>query len=243
MTALLRLYPRAWRERYGDEMVALLESEPTSMLDHLDLMRGALDAHLHPQVRGQSAAEKESTVSHRALALAAAGGGIAWMVTFAAWLTTLVPATGDSDLRLIPGFAIGIALMGLAIGELGTRPGDAGSPVIGHLIAIISIVFAIGMPVPVVLNQTDAGWALMIMPIFFFPVVAALAAVRGWRNGSFPIWVAIAVLVGAVLAWIGFGGSTPMDAKWVALAFGAAFVLLGLQALLAPPRASETAPA
>ena len=52
MKTLLRLYPRAWRERYGDEMLALLEAQPASLLDRLDLIGGAIDAHLHPQVRG-----------------------------------------------------------------------------------------------------------------------------------------------------------------------------------------------
>src|SRR5579859_5161347 len=41
---LLRLYPSAWRERYGDEFAALLEAQPTSVALVLDVMRAALDA-------------------------------------------------------------------------------------------------------------------------------------------------------------------------------------------------------
>jgi hypothetical protein len=45
----LRLYPLAFRRRYG-EMRALLEQTPPRTLIVLDLLRGALAAHLHPSV-------------------------------------------------------------------------------------------------------------------------------------------------------------------------------------------------
>ena len=48
---LIRLYPRRWRQRYGDEfadLVTTLASErPGRLLLALDLTRGALDAHLN----------------------------------------------------------------------------------------------------------------------------------------------------------------------------------------------------
>ncbi|HZJ51792.1 MAG TPA: hypothetical protein VFF07_13335 [Actinomycetota bacterium] len=45
-TILIRLYPQRWRNRYEDEMGALLEEGPVSVRDGLDLLRGALEAHL-----------------------------------------------------------------------------------------------------------------------------------------------------------------------------------------------------
>ena len=46
---LLRLYPRAWRERYGEELSAHLAAQrPLRIGVVADLVRGALDAHLHP---------------------------------------------------------------------------------------------------------------------------------------------------------------------------------------------------
>lgn len=47
---LLRLYPRCWRERYAEEMLAMLEQRPLSLTDGLNLFFGALDAHLHPHL-------------------------------------------------------------------------------------------------------------------------------------------------------------------------------------------------
>ena len=43
---LVNLYPRMWRERYGDEFEILLEECLHSPLDALDILFGALDAHL-----------------------------------------------------------------------------------------------------------------------------------------------------------------------------------------------------
>jgi hypothetical protein len=47
---LLRLYPRAWRKRYEEEVLAMLEQRPLSFADTLDLLTGACDAHLHPHL-------------------------------------------------------------------------------------------------------------------------------------------------------------------------------------------------
>ena len=40
MTWMLRLYPRLWRRRYGDEVALLLASEPRSFRLFLDLFAG-----------------------------------------------------------------------------------------------------------------------------------------------------------------------------------------------------------
>jgi hypothetical protein len=46
VSPLLRLYPRRWRDRYGEEFAALLaESRPGPRL-LADVLRGALDAHV-----------------------------------------------------------------------------------------------------------------------------------------------------------------------------------------------------
>jgi hypothetical protein len=44
---LLRLYPRAWRERYGDEVASVLAEHHVTAWTALDLLLGAFDAHLH----------------------------------------------------------------------------------------------------------------------------------------------------------------------------------------------------
>jgi hypothetical protein len=47
---LVRLYPRAWRGRYEEEFVAMLEQGRLSVRDLFDVALGAADAWLRPQV-------------------------------------------------------------------------------------------------------------------------------------------------------------------------------------------------
>ncbi len=47
MRLLVRLYPKAWQERYGEELQALLDERPPGPSAVLDLLLGAFDAHIH----------------------------------------------------------------------------------------------------------------------------------------------------------------------------------------------------
>ena len=51
ISLVMRVYPRAWRERYGVEMAALLGERQPGWGDLLDLARGGFDARLHRLVR------------------------------------------------------------------------------------------------------------------------------------------------------------------------------------------------
>ena len=59
-TALIRLYPREWRGRYGAEMTEMLASERLTLRSATDLVAGAIDARLNRQpVPGNPAAGVE----------------------------------------------------------------------------------------------------------------------------------------------------------------------------------------
>src|SRR4026207_1381962 len=49
VTWLIRLYPPAWRRRYGRELAELLAARPASFRTAVDLVAGAVDAWLNPQ--------------------------------------------------------------------------------------------------------------------------------------------------------------------------------------------------
>lgn len=77
---VLRLYPQAWRERYGDEIVEVLEQHNVSTRTLLDLMLGAIDANLRygEITRGVIDMVKRLGIAACALALGwAAYGGLA----------------------------------------------------------------------------------------------------------------------------------------------------------------------
>lgn len=50
MNWLLQLYPAPWRERYGEEFRAVLAGQRVSLGLFFDVLGGAVDAHLHPQI-------------------------------------------------------------------------------------------------------------------------------------------------------------------------------------------------
>lgn len=60
---LLALYPRAWRERYGDEFLELLGDEPVGFARIVNIVSGAIDARVSPEVRGSTAIRKGAFVS------------------------------------------------------------------------------------------------------------------------------------------------------------------------------------
>jgi hypothetical protein len=71
---LLRLYPRAWRERYGEELSGLVDAQRhLNIASAVDLFRGALDAHLHPiahdldVARSSKMADRSAVVSRLAV--------------------------------------------------------------------------------------------------------------------------------------------------------------------------------
>ena len=46
MKPILRLYPSAWRRRYGDELSDLIDEMPATPATTLDLLRGAVTLHM-----------------------------------------------------------------------------------------------------------------------------------------------------------------------------------------------------
>ena len=49
MTWLIRLYPPAWRRRYGPELAELIATQPASFGMAIDLVAAAVDAWINPQ--------------------------------------------------------------------------------------------------------------------------------------------------------------------------------------------------
>jgi hypothetical protein len=59
MRWLVRLYPRAWRVRYEEEFLELLQQQAPSLRLWFDVAAGALDAHLYPQATVRTDPEKQ----------------------------------------------------------------------------------------------------------------------------------------------------------------------------------------
>ncbi len=238
MNTILRLYPRAWRERYGDELVALLEESPPGPLDQLDLIRGALDARLHPQVPGAvTSPEQEIPMRQRQLGIVAAIGGIAWILAVVSIF--VLPRQPDGYWDFGPaqfGLALGIAMTGIAIGELGTRQGFPTSTRTGHVIALVSVGLGVLMLMP---------WPFFTFGLLGFPVLGVVAALRGAMNGVIPGWFVVVFAGAAVASVVGSMGSTPNNdvALLMILLVGPAALVLALLAFTRRIDGPEVRPA
>jgi hypothetical protein len=222
VSALVRLYPAAWRARYGAEFEALLVERPPSARDAFDIAMSALDARLSPQL--PSAAGRQGAGWGARLAGGAAiAGGLAWSVTFmAAMLDTAgsnwaLPILGAVVLTLLslPGrylsayvrqVAVGIAAVGLSLAAWITEALPWGIVV---LVPILSVLIVLG-PGALALAAARAGmnprdrWRLVLLTTPW-PIVAGVLT----SAGLLPEAVAAASMVLTTLpigvAWIVIG--------------------------------------
>ena len=237
MRTILDLYPRAWRDRYRDELEALLEMHPATLLDRVDLIRGAIDARLHPQVPGSARSGRENSVNVRLLGAVAAIGGTAWILAIASMVILPRDAEGYRDASLaIIGFAVGLGLTGVALGELGSRRESASSARTGHVIAVVSLALAVLGVMP---------WPIFVIPLFTYPLLAFAAAVRATTNGTMPGWLSMLFGFAAVASIAGFLGSFDGDPALVLIgSTGLAALALAWVAVSGrAPTTSEASPA
>jgi hypothetical protein len=112
--AWLRLYPRAWRERYEPEMLAVLEARPPDWRARLDLARGAWDAHAAPMTPPQIPL------------IAALVAGVAWIVAGLASATQpLAPDWPGYLAETLPIGLLGAVAAFRVVVALGRRSGVA----------------------------------------------------------------------------------------------------------------------
>jgi len=111
MSALVRLYPAAWRARYGAEFETLLAERPPTARDLVDIVIGAVDARISPQV-GEVALPTTPWTS-RASGGSAILGGLLWSVVVAG--AALDRSQGDDTLPMTLPLLIALGLMLLSL--------------------------------------------------------------------------------------------------------------------------------
>lgn len=232
MSGLVRLYPRAWRERYGDELAILVGERPTSPLDQLDLIRGALDAYLHPELAGGHISEG-TYLDRRLPAIAALGAGIIW-IAYAA-IGALVSsdwATFGPTLAGAGQLAGWISVVLMFVAAIGT-----------HLQPYSTRIISWGLGIGFIwLVAAATPWPSGVFLLFAVlgVIAATLLFLTGFRAGLSWGTTAVVIAFGAVLPVVlvflelGAPSSTFAVAGWdptipVLIApLGAAWLLLGL---------------
>ncbi len=185
---LLRLYPARWRERYGDEFAAVLESRPLGPFDVADVLLGALDAHLH--VRGLGAASerrKGFTMSLRIGGYAAIVGAVLWIVG----LAVASADEGDSArpwvVFLAGTVALLIALVGLSAFQARRYPrlvwAAFAVPAIGAVLSAFGLV-ATALELPGALLATLTPWEVWFLGFILLVAGSGLFGIACLRTGS-----------------------------------------------------------
>jgi hypothetical protein len=225
MSRLVRLYPRAWRDRYEIEFLGLIGDRPPSLVERFDIIRGAVDAHLHPQVRRRADATPPPPVPDadlrvaRRLGFAAVLGAVLWPSAFV--VASMGPVRYDGDGAYRDGAAalpiLLLAVILLAAGLLGhliRLPRDARLARGSALTAI-----------PFLLLWGTAPW-LWPRGLIAVGLVVALA-VAGLRSGAWPLWGSLTV-VAAGVGVIAIGAAGAAVAGTDRMAAGYFFFLIGL---------------
>lgn len=148
MTRLTALYPRAWRDRYEDEFLLLMAERPDSQRDRVDIVRGAVDARLHPQLKPSNPGEPERLSSAQLDAMLAVLAGALWVATGFAFLGSSVnPELGykESTVALMLGitgaFVAGLAALAVSRSLPGQHHGAS-------VAARVAVVGALAMVLP-----------------------------------------------------------------------------------------------
>jgi len=166
MTWILRLYPRPWRRRYGDEVAAMLERRSFSLHTAVDLIAGAIDVWLHPSATMAAATashERENTMTNRIAGLSCA-------------LTA--PDVTRAEAWKAAGVTIGLTVvLSLAWMGLHVRVGD--NPYTDSLSMMpIVIAYLVGMRYTYLKDRTWTVQAAFIGG--FSAIVAAILLAAGW---------------------------------------------------------------
>jgi hypothetical protein len=204
VSRLVHLYPDAWRSRYEDELVELLELRPPTVLERFDVIRGAVDAHLHPQVLHPSedgpplTRPENAGLLARRLGIGALGGAALWIIAFVVGLLGPVQYDGYGAYR------DGSAAFPFLLGALGLLAGGLG----GQLVSL---------PRNARLARAGAAVALLFMV--------------GWALQPWQLWTGALMVGGLVVLAIGAGRSGAWPAGTSAAVALSCLVVAAMMAL------------
>lgn len=208
------LYPRAWRARYGDELLDTIERDRLGLRARLDLVRGAIDAHLHPAVPSRLPVVAAVTASAFAVAHALALAVESVPTEWPGYLEDALPLIAVSVAAILP------ALLGLWL-KLGDADGALGR--IGVILSVVG----------------HAAWLVTLAAaaarLAYGPLTAAAAGFA--MTGTAMLGVALVgrarFLLGGLLAAAGLAGLAPPTWGWAA--FAAAWTAVALVLVLQHP--------
>lgn len=239
LALLVRLYPATWRERYGDEFVELLADRPPRLRDRLDIVVGAVDARLHPQVGRPAPSDAPMPRDRLAGVLLAIGGALLTL-----WAAIGLPLVrrwdsgyGDGAPQLLnlswAAGAIGSIVIAVALLVIAARYDWSIGPVgaVGGVLTAAGLLFA------------SAGGGVIALVLLGVGSVIFAGRLRGRlvrTSTALVLAAATFALIGGMAAFA-MGGGQETHFLWSMIAYGPAWLLVALD--LRAPVGSRIAPA
>lgn len=238
MKRLVALYPTAWRARYEDEFIALLEARRPSLLERFDIVRGAADARLHPQVVGpRRVADRFWYIPLLGLAVF----GLALIVMINGPILRDAYGEYRDGMAAMPVFVLSFVLLSVGLLRIVDRlPTEATwSRTAGSVAIVIGPVWAV-MP-----------WVVPIVVVFLACVLCLAVGAR--RSGIMPTWGVVALTAALIipamlfvaslfLPWYALG-STDLEPLVLVAPFCMLWVVTGASLWRGFPDAAHEAPA
>lgn len=254
MSALVRLYPPAWRARYGEEFEQLLQDRPLTPGDVSDVVVAAFDARLRAARGWFGGLGPAPSRPARVAAIAAVAGGILWVI---AGLGFAIP---DESLRgwiVLPTLAVAglalfvavIVLASFADRDVRTEAWLAVAVPAGACAGMVAGLVWMFVETVLAAPETDAArglWAsgalAFVVSSAFFAFVGRRLRILGSRTG---LGLLAAALFG-ILELLGLGQlfrpfeSLALFLAWTA--FGVSWIAMGLEVAARPAPAGAREP-
>jgi len=227
MSRFMRLYPAAWRQRYAVEFIATLQERPTGLGGSLDIVHGAIDAHLHPELMGGA----PHAWTHRLPGLTATAAGLIW-----SWYYLRIVLAAPEEW----GYGVFVAMLLMFTALLGDYVVSYARRIGLTVSALIAAAVLAGVQPLSVIGDGMLNFALgAAAALLFSGGMLTLAALRA-GIGAGVRWLLIAggLLVPVTVAIPIMGGFGPTDpggapAMVVAiLPYGIAWTIVGLRMTL-----------
>jgi hypothetical protein len=198
MSRLLALYPGWWRRRYGAEFAEVLEAAGRGPGERWDLVRGAMDAWLHPPV--------PSHVASRA----ATSGGAMW--TALAVVEAQDPPTDwpGYAMDVLPLALLGAVLLAVAAASVWLRLGDRTSRLERGVLALVVVSFGAWIVGLVAMGPGVGVGSVVGIASAVAAVASGLLGLALVRRGDWPVGTLLALAPAALVlavpaAWLLFG--------------------------------------
>lgn len=235
ISILLRLYPRDWRARYGDEFAALLADTALTPAKVVDIAIGALDARWsgdYPSAAGNDRKVRRPMVDRLGALLTAAGG-----IYFAALMAvSLVAPPSQNSPAYVALLGVPIAMAALALGIAGLSLGRSGGDAVARALGLATSALAAGITLAILylFFVGDAGWDTLMALFAGFAAATGLLGLRITLSQRDRLPGVALLAAGAVASAVWLTVMLPADGPpdVTALNFGIVTVAWGIVGLL-----------